>query len=78
MKLAISIPDPLHKAAERAARRMRVPRSQFYARAVEAYLRQTSAKEITTRLNEVYAGEPAVPDEFLREAARATLKRSKW
>ena len=78
MKLAISIPDPLHKAAERAARRMRVPRSQFYARAVEAYLRQSSAEEITARLNKVYAAEAAEPDEFLKQAARATLRRSKW
>lgn len=78
MKIAISIPDPLHKAAERAARRMRVPRSQFYARAVEAYLKQASAEEITNRLNRVYGGEPAAPDEFLAEAARASLRREKW
>ena len=78
MKLAISIPDPLHKAAERAARRMRVPRSQFYARAVEAYLRQRSAQEITARLDKVYATEVAEPDEFLSQAATAALKRSKW
>lgn len=78
MKIAISIPDPLHKAAERAARRMRVPRSQFYARAVEAYLKQASAEEITARLNMVYGGARAAPDEFLREAAQATLRRTKW
>jgi antitoxin MazE6 len=78
MKVAISIPDPLHKAADRAARRMRVPRSQFYARAVEAYLQRASAAEITARLNDVYGAEPAPPDEFLKVAARATLRRSKW
>lgn len=78
MKIAISIPDPLHKAAERAARRMRVPRSQFYARAVAAYLKQASAEEITARLNRVYGGERAAPDAFLKKAARATLRRAKW
>jgi metal-responsive CopG/Arc/MetJ family transcriptional regulator len=78
MKLAISIPDPLHEAAERAARRMRVPRSQFYARAVAAYLKQDKDAEVTARLNEVYGAEVSVRDEFLEQAARATLKRSRW
>lgn len=78
MKIAISIPDPLHRAADRAARRMRVPRSRFYARAIEVYLRQASSEEITARLNAVYSGEPAAPDPFLKEAARATLRRTQW
>lgn len=56
---------------------MRVPRSQFYARAVEAYLRQQSREDVTERLNAVYSEEPAEPDPFLAEAARRTFRRNK-
>ena len=75
MKIAISVPDPVFRAAEQEARRMRVPRSQFYARAVEAYLRQAAREDITERLNAVYADEPAEPDAFLKAAAKATFRR---
>jgi metal-responsive CopG/Arc/MetJ family transcriptional regulator len=47
MKTAISIPDELFSAAEEAARRMAVSRSEFYAKAVEAYLRESDSREIT-------------------------------
>ena len=77
MKIAISVPDRVFRAAERAAKRMRVPRSQFYSRAVEAYLRQASARDITARLNEVYSKEE--PElEFVHEAARRTALRNSW
>jgi metal-responsive CopG/Arc/MetJ family transcriptional regulator len=75
MKIAISVPDPVFRAAEQAARRMRVPRSQLYARAVEAYLKQAAREDITERLNAVYAEEPAEPDAFLKTAAKAAFRR---
>ncbi len=56
---------------------MRVPRSQFYSRAVEAYLRQAAVEDLTERLNAVYADAPGEPDPFLSAAARQTLRRSK-
>ena len=56
---------------------MRVPRSQFYARAVEAYLKQTAREDITERLNAVYSDEPAEPDAFLAAAAKRTFRRGK-
>ena len=34
---------------------MRVPRSQLYARALEAYVKDHSGEEITQRLNDVYS-----------------------
>ena len=77
VKIAISVPDQVFRRAEQAARRMRVPRSQFYARAVEAYLRQQSREDVTQRLNAVYSDHPAEPDPFLAEAARRTLRRNK-
>ena len=78
MKVAISVPDPIYRAAERAARRLRVPRSQLYARAVEAYLSQESRKDVTERLNAVYGKESHEPDPFIDTAARSTLRRNRW
>jgi hypothetical protein len=78
MKVAVSIPDRIHRAADRAAKRLRVPRSQFYARAVEAYLMQTAEDEVTERLNAVYAEEAPADDPFLTEAAKATFRRNPW
>lgn len=78
MKIAISVPDPIYRAAEQAAKRMQVPRSQFYARAVEAYLKQTSPEDITERLNAVYSKESTEPDPFVEAAARDTFRRTKW
>ena len=40
MKTAISIPDPLFKEAERLTKRLRIPRSQLYARALEDYIQR--------------------------------------
>lgn len=78
MKIAISVPDPIYRAAESAARRLRVPRSRFYARAVEEYLKQVARQDVTRRLNEVYGDEPGEVDPFLDKAAAATLRRAKW
>jgi predicted transcriptional regulator len=54
MKTAISIPDRIYLAAERAAKRQKVSRSRFYAQAVEAYLKTQQAKGVTEALNAVY------------------------
>jgi predicted transcriptional regulator len=77
MKVAISVPDRMHRAADRAARRMRVPRSRIYVKALEAYLAATSEEEITRRLDAVYGSEAGPADPFLAAASRATLRRSR-
>jgi hypothetical protein len=77
MKVAISVPEPVYRAAEKAARQMRVPRSRFYAQAVQAYLKRIDHEDVTRRLNEVYDEPSAEPDPFLAVAARATLKRAR-
>lgn len=77
MKIAISVPDRIHRAADLAAKRMRVPRSRFYVQAVEAYLKQTSEEDITARLDAVYSDEPSASEPFLAKAARDTFRRNK-
>lgn len=54
MKTAVSIPDRLFKDAEALAARLRVSRSELFARAVKDFVDRHREETITTRLNEVY------------------------
>jgi metal-responsive CopG/Arc/MetJ family transcriptional regulator len=85
MRVAISIPNALLRAADRAARRQRVSRSRFYSDAVAAYLksqRQKSGsqgeKGIKEALDAVYGSEPSEPDPFVTAAAYHLLAKEKW
>lgn len=78
MKVAISIPDPVFQAAERASRRMRVSRSQFYAKAVEAYVKAHSGDEVTEQLNRVYSRRSSRLDPLLEAASLEVLRRQRW
>ena len=55
MKTAISIPDALFSDADRAAKRLRVSRSEFYRRALAAFLHQQQPPTVTEQLDAFYA-----------------------
>jgi len=78
MKTAISIPDRIFRAAERAAKRQKVSRSRFYARAVEAYLKAQSGKRITEALNAVYATENSSLDPLMARIQSLSVGREEW
>jgi metal-responsive CopG/Arc/MetJ family transcriptional regulator len=78
MKVAVSIPDPIFREAERISHRIRVPRSQFYAHALEAYVRERSGEDITERLNEVYTKSPPKLDPAAEALSLEILRREKW
>ncbi len=59
MKTAISIPDPLFAAAEKAAHKMGVSRSHLFQLALADYLRRQGHAAITEALDSVY-GKPGV------------------
>jgi len=65
MKTAISIPDELFAEADRVAKRLRVSRSELYAKAVDAYVRKLRDAEVTERLNHVYAARDSRIDPVL-------------
>lgn len=73
MKTAVSIPDPLFEAADRTARRLRLSRSELYARALERYLAHESDDDVTARLNDVYATESSALDPGLAAAQRRAI-----
>jgi metal-responsive CopG/Arc/MetJ family transcriptional regulator len=79
MKTAISIPDAVFRSAEKAARRLKVSRSQLYAAAVAAYVERYAAKDVTAALDRVYADPEASRLEPAIAAAQAkSIGRERW
>ena len=78
MKTAISIPDPLFKAAERAAKRQKVSRSRLYAKALASYLKSQQDEAIKEALDAVYSDENSELDPDLAAAAYDILGKEKW
>ena len=78
MKTAISIPDPLFKAAERAAKRQKVSRSRLYAKAIQEYLERRRSRGIKEALNEIYNTEPSELDPVLARLQSEAIGREDW
>lgn len=53
MKAAISLPDNLFSQAEKTAKKLGIPRSQLFARAVEEFIANHNSADVTERINEV-------------------------
>jgi hypothetical protein len=75
MKTAISIPDPLFHEAERLTKRLRIPRSQLYARALEDYVQHQKSKGIKEALDEVYSTESSELDPVIVQLQTSALGR---
>ena len=54
MKTAVSIPDDVFHAADRAARELGYSRSQLYAQAIRRFLQQQGDDPVTAALNGLY------------------------
>ena len=78
MKTAVSMPDDLFRLAEATARRLRVSRSELYAKAIAEFLKQQRGNAITERLNDVYSRRPAKLDSGLHRAQIKSLERDSW
>jgi metal-responsive CopG/Arc/MetJ family transcriptional regulator len=78
MKTAISLPDDLFRSAEKEARRLRVSRSELYAKAIAAFLEKHNQDAITERLNQVYSRHSSELDPGLHRAQMRSLPKEKW
>lgn len=78
MKTAVSLPDDLFRLAETTARRLRVSRSELYAKAIAEFLRRRDGSTITQRLNDVYSRHPAKVDSALHRAQLKSLDKDPW
>lgn len=73
MKTAISLPDETFERVERAARKLGVSRSEFFARAAERWLDDLEDERTTRAIDRAVAGLPS-ESEFV-DAAAAALAR---
>ncbi len=82
VKTAISVDESLFTAAERAAEDMHISRSQLFSRALREFLQRYEGREITRKLNEVFAGGADEESEAFTRGAMANLARltedDKW
>ena len=80
MKTAISIPDDLFGAAERAAKRLGLSRSELYRRALAAFLERHSERIVTEALDAVYGAEPEESrlDVVLERLQQASAPGERW
>lgn len=78
MKTAISLPDSLFAEAERVAKRLRMSRSRFYAKAITEYVNAQRARDVTEQLNEIYRKEDSALDPTLQKLQLQSLRREDW
>jgi metal-responsive CopG/Arc/MetJ family transcriptional regulator len=78
MKAAVSIPDPVFKAADELAQRMGVSRSRLYSVALERFVQENNDDAITARLNEVYEHEASALDPILQSIQSRSVEKDKW
>ena len=86
VKTAVSLPQRLYEATERAARRRGVPRSRIFVEALEQHLADEEESDITAQINAALAqpmtaeeaDEEAAGEAFAAEAARRLLPHWEW
>ncbi len=75
MKTAISLPDETFARVERAAKRLGVSRSEFFARAAERWLDDLGGEQTTDAINRALAQTPQ-DTAFVAAAAQHLATRS--
>lgn len=78
MKTAVSIPDPVFDAAEELAARLRVSRSELYARALRKYIEERLDRNVTARLDEALGDQASELDPALARLQSASLPAEEW
>ena len=78
MKVTVSLPDSLFRAAETLARKLGKSRSQPYAEAIALYVGARGARVPTGKLNAVYRKQSSVLDPAFQYAQLERLSREAW
>ena len=78
MKTAISIPDKVFEAADRAAKNLGISRSELYSTAVYEYIERHRIEDVTVKLDEVYSSTKSGLDESLHVMQSLTLEQEDW
>lgn len=81
MKTAVSLPDPLFKETEAAAKALGLSRSKLIQTALEEFLKRRRDEEVTASINqyiEKYGAEVSEEDEAWLAHSREMLRRVEW
>ena len=78
MKTAISLPDPVFHAAESAAKRLGISRSELYATALADYLKKYDDAQITAKYNEIYSEEDSTLDPAIAQLQYMSMPSEEW
>jgi metal-responsive CopG/Arc/MetJ family transcriptional regulator len=78
MRVVVSIPDGLFKAADRLAQRMGTSRSALYARALSSYVQANAPEQVAAALDDFVATIGEENDPFLRAAAARRFDSTDW
>ncbi|NBU98351.1 MAG: ribbon-helix-helix domain-containing protein [Spirochaetia bacterium] len=82
MKTAISIPDDIFVSAEKMAKKLGIPRSRLFTRAIEEFLENHSKEKITKKLNKVYTPKSDKIKDVVHNPSiqilRESLKNDSW
>ncbi len=78
MKTAISLPDPIFKAAEDLAKRLGMSRSQLYATAISRLIESYLDDAVTESLNNIYGESLATIDPVLLQMQFHALPEEEW
>jgi len=81
-KVAITIPEDLFQDAERAAKRLKMPRSQLYSRLLRSSLSRGRMRKLDQKkideINKMCQELDLSAGQFLEQAAHQLSKRTKW
>ena len=75
VKTAISLKKQLFLEVDRIAREQKLPRSQVFVQALEAFVARYHNQALLERLNEAYASQPEAAEPKRMKAARKTHRR---
>ena len=78
MKTAISIPDKVFRSADSLAKRLGVSRSELYTTAITEFLSKYHGRNLTARLDAVYAEEDSSLPSNLIQLQAKSLAREEW
>jgi hypothetical protein len=78
MKIAVSIPDSIFAEAEGLAKRLRLPRSKLYARALGEFVANHEPDRVTELANKAADELVDEAQSLLRAGARTVLKHTDW
>lgn len=78
MRTVFSIPDRVLRSADRAAKRLGVSRSEFFVRAVRAYVARHRRTCVTKRLNAIHGREDSRISKSMARAQAEAIGRENW